>query len=232
MASTPARRESSLAGPPQSQLIEVPVLRKDGPSPNIYLHDSSALDTAETASISSLELASLRVPGFKSEEHVRRRASELSRVRPAVARADSDAIELTPIPPFDPDRHAASITGATNYGQSSGFGLDNGNCDVEIGPSIAPSAAISIRTAPREDETSSTAPVISAQQRKQQRTYGSLHFFALSFSFFLQGWNDGTTGPLLPTIQRHYNGYISGAVMNVYFTDKIGFGKASISAFE
>ncbi len=214
MASTPTRRDNLLAGLPQSQVVDVPVLRKDGPTPNLYLHESSALDTADTASISSLELASLRVPGYKGGEHVRRRASELSRLRPAVAR--DGAIELTPIPPVDP---TASSTGLASYAPPAYLrNSEDRTCDVEIGPSITPSAAISIRSAPREDETDSTAPVtISSQQRKQQRISGALHFFALSFSFFLQGWNDGSTGPLLPTIQRHYN-VCTRAIGSVFLT--------------
>lgn len=30
-------------------------------------------------------------------------------------------------------------------------------------------------------------------------------FTALSWAMFMQGWNDGTYGPLLPAMQRHYN---------------------------
>lgn len=32
-----------------------------------------------------------------------------------------------------------------------------------------------------------------------------LQFFALCYSMFLLGWNDGTTGPLLPRIQEVYH---------------------------
>ncbi|CAE6402594.1 unnamed protein product [Rhizoctonia solani] len=57
---------------------------------------------------------------------------------------------------------------------------------------------------------------------------------------FLGGWNDGTTGPLLPAIQRYYQvgfvvvsmlfvssyvGYMSAAVLNIHLTDRLGFGK-------
>lgn len=57
---------------------------------------------------------------------------------------------------------------------------------------------------------------------------------------FLGGWNDATTGPLLPTIQAHYGlgftlvsmlfvssciGFISAGVLNVFLTDRFGFGK-------
>lgn len=57
---------------------------------------------------------------------------------------------------------------------------------------------------------------------------------------FLAGWNDATTGPLLPTIQSFYHvnftvvsmlfisnfvGFMSAAVANVFLNDQFGFGK-------
>ncbi|KEP55841.1 MFS transporter [Rhizoctonia solani 123E] len=54
------------------------------------------------------------------------------------------------------------------------------------------------------------------------------------------GWNDATTGPLIPIIQARYNigfivvsmlfvsncvGYLSAAVINIHLTDRLGFGK-------
>ncbi|KAJ3890740.1 major facilitator superfamily domain-containing protein [Lentinula edodes] len=72
---------------------------------------------------------------------------------------------------------------------------------------------------------------------------------ALYWCMFLAGWNDGSTGPLLPRIQEVYNarrqpsvdyiivslifvfacvGFISGACLNVPFSEKLGFGKVSL----
>ncbi|CUA69842.1 Glucose/mannose transporter GlcP [Rhizoctonia solani] len=57
---------------------------------------------------------------------------------------------------------------------------------------------------------------------------------------FSVGWNDATTGPLLPSIQAHYGinfiivsmlfvsncvGFLSAAVINIRLTDRLGFGK-------
>ncbi|KAB5592211.1 Gallate transporter [Ceratobasidium theobromae] len=57
---------------------------------------------------------------------------------------------------------------------------------------------------------------------------------------FMAGWNDATTGPLLPKIQEYYGvnftvvsmlfvsncvGFISAAVINIHLTDRLGFGK-------
>lgn len=53
------------------------------------------------------------------------------------------------------------------------------------------------------DTTSSKAVSpfdLSGQSRKAHA-----QFAALCFTLFLAGWNDGTTGPLLPTIQSYYH---------------------------
>ncbi|KAJ6487637.1 MFS general substrate transporter [Mycena sanguinolenta] len=67
-----------------------------------------------------------------------------------------------------------------------------------------------------------------------------LHLCAVYFSMFLSGWNDGSNGPLIPRMQKVYHvgfllvsltfvvscvGFLMGALMNVYFTDKVGFGR-------
>ncbi|PBK59802.1 MFS general substrate transporter [Armillaria solidipes] len=67
-----------------------------------------------------------------------------------------------------------------------------------------------------------------------------VQFAALCWSMFLAGWNDGTTGPLLPRIQEVYNvnytvvsllfvlacvGFLSGAFINIPLTERLGFGK-------
>ncbi|EIW78196.1 MFS general substrate transporter [Coniophora puteana RWD-64-598 SS2] len=57
---------------------------------------------------------------------------------------------------------------------------------------------------------------------------------------FVSGWNDASNGPLLPRIQKVYNlnyavvsllfvfscvGFISGAIGNVFLSERVGFGK-------
>ncbi|KZT32778.1 MFS general substrate transporter [Sistotremastrum suecicum HHB10207 ss-3] len=84
---------------------------------------------------------------------------------------------------------------------------------------------------------------ISTAKTPAIRQKAHIQFFALCYSIFLAGWNDGTTGPLLPTIQRFYHvgfavvsilficncvGFISGAALNVFLTDKFGFGKTIV----
>lgn len=45
----------------------------------------------------------------------------------------------------------------------------------------------------------------SAKQSARYRWYARLHFAAICWCFFLQGWNDGTAGPLLPRMQSVYH---------------------------
>ncbi|KIY70510.1 MFS general substrate transporter [Cylindrobasidium torrendii FP15055 ss-10] len=82
----------------------------------------------------------------------------------------------------------------------------------------------------------------AATKKKHTRT-SNIHFIAVTFAFFLSGWQDGTTGPLLPVMQTHYHigfvlvslvfvfacsGFILGAGLNVWINEKLGFGKTMV----
>ncbi|KAI0676395.1 MFS general substrate transporter [Trametes maxima] len=71
------------------------------------------------------------------------------------------------------------------------------------------------------------------------RRKARIQFATLCWSLFMAGWNDGTTGPLLPRIQSVYHvgfavvslifvfncvGFVTGAGVNVWLTDRFGFG--------
>lgn len=91
------------------------------------------------------------------------------------------------------------------------------------------------------DDTSSYQVPPTELSRQQQRAI--VHFTAVCFAMFLNGWNDGTTGPLLPVMQSFYHlnftlvslifvtntiGYVGGALSNVYLNERIGFGKTMV----
>ncbi|KAF8903921.1 MFS general substrate transporter [Gymnopilus junonius] len=76
-----------------------------------------------------------------------------------------------------------------------------------------------------------------------QKILARIQFLSLCWTLFLAGWNDGTTGPLLPRIQDVYHvnftivslifvfaciGFVAGAVANIPLTDKLGFGKTIV----
>ncbi|KAI0367661.1 MFS general substrate transporter [Pilatotrama ljubarskyi] len=195
--------------------------------------DTSALDLTETHSASSLEL-----PHTLTNERIRRR-SELSRHRPldSPPAVEPEAIEL---PVIREHSHAESSgPKKLDFHEDVSALPSTRDQDVEIAPSFPSSLAPSIRMEDLED-TGSTAPAISAAQKAVNRRKNAIHFATLCFTIFLNGWNDGTTGPLLPRIQSYYHlgyavvsllfifntiGYLSGAVANVWLTDKFGFGK-------
>ncbi|KAF7977329.1 hypothetical protein HWV62_4107 [Athelia sp. TMB] len=84
---------------------------------------------------------------------------------------------------------------------------------------------------------------VKLSQTKSQRRWTNVQFASCCFALFLAGWNDGTTGPLLPRIQEDYHvnfavvslifvfaclGSIFGAALNFVVTDRLGFGKAMV----
>jgi len=97
----------------------------------------------------------------------------------------------------------------------------------------------------KEGDTSipDVSPPISPALAKKYRLKANIQFFAACWSLFLAGWNDGTTGPLLPRIREVYNvsyavvslififnciGFVSGATANVWLTDRFGYGKVMV----
>ncbi|KAF8191728.1 MFS general substrate transporter [Pholiota molesta] len=77
----------------------------------------------------------------------------------------------------------------------------------------------------------------------RQKSRSRLQFAALCLTLTLGGWNDGSTGALLPRIQTVYNlkfitlsliflfactGFMVGSVLNMYLTPRLGFGRTLI----
>ncbi|KAG2145421.1 major facilitator superfamily domain-containing protein [Suillus bovinus] len=99
---------------------------------------------------------------------------------------------------------------------------------MRVGSSASDSRAVSI-----SDLKVQTTP---------QRVRARVQFATVCGSMYLAGWNDGTTGPLLPRIQKVYGlnfvvvslifvfaciGFLSGAFANLYLDGRFGFGKVS-----
>ncbi|KAI0087348.1 MFS general substrate transporter [Irpex rosettiformis] len=81
------------------------------------------------------------------------------------------------------------------------------------------------------------------QKPSSAKSAAFIQFAVLCWTLFLAGWNDGTTGPLLPRIQENYHvgyaivsllfvfgclGCIGGALANVHLTEKLGLGKTLV----
>ncbi|THH16127.1 hypothetical protein EW146_g4461 [Bondarzewia mesenterica] len=84
------------------------------------------------------------------------------------------------------------------------------------------------------------SPVIFLKDAKSK---ANIQFASLCWTLLLAGWNDGTTGPLLPRIQSVYHvgfavvslvfisncvGFVIGSVSNIMLTDRVGFGKVIV----
>ncbi|KAF8843925.1 MFS general substrate transporter [Paxillus ammoniavirescens] len=147
-------------------------------------------------------------------------------------------------PPRIPRMQAASANPRHPTTRSSGDGHIQSSKDVkgcveveleDISRKIHPGRG------PHADNNDGTPPVSSkSQTTKAQRLRGHIQFATLCWTMYLAGWNDGTTGPLLPRIQKVYNvnfavvslifvfacvGFLTGAFSNVVLNDRYGFGK-------
>ena len=158
------------------------------------------------ANVSAVELSDvggLDVPFKLTSERMRRR-SELARVQPVTI--PTEEIELSPIQEDglvqDLSTHntgspsvPASTTGAIV------FRPDPTVDDVEIAPSFPNSLTPSMRSEEAGSESALAPPAQTAEQKRKVL----VNFATVCLCAFFTGWNDGTTGPLLPRIQEFYH---------------------------
>ncbi|KAF9457972.1 major facilitator superfamily domain-containing protein [Collybia nuda] len=87
------------------------------------------------------------------------------------------------------------------------------------------------------------APLEPLAQTRKQLLTERIQFATLCWSIIVTGWNDGSTGPLIPRLQVVYGigyatvsllficatiGFITGAFLNVPFSDKFTFGQLMV----
>lgn len=61
-----------------------------------------------------------------------------------------------------------------------------------------------VQGASHSNDTTSSK-IVSPSDLSRQSRKAHIQFATLCFTLFLAGWNDGTTGPLLPTMQSYYH---------------------------
>lgn len=104
--------------------------------------------------------------------------------------SSTTSLELTPQMPRVP-LSASELELSAPYGES----------ENELEPLILHSSSLLASDNQPLDHIS----VNDAKNWKRERLY----IAACCGCLFLTGWNDGSTGPLLPTIQKHYQAWVS-----------------------
>ncbi|RDX45187.1 MFS general substrate transporter [Lentinus brumalis] len=142
--------------------------------------------------------------------------------------------------------------------QDAGVELSNLRARSPHPPEVTPAGSVNgdeksyrksldmVETGPAEclDSQSGRVPSSAvAAGTPASRRLARIQFATLCWTLFLAGWNDGTTGPLLPRIQRVYHvgfavvsvififnciGFLTAAATNVWLTDRLGFGKVMV----
>ncbi|KAK7039480.1 MFS domain-containing protein [Favolaschia claudopus] len=111
----------------------------------------------------------------------------------------------------------------------------------EIGPSLPVTPGeTSVTSLNVNDNRETSDSQVVSRIGNASRVRARVQLAALFFTMFLAGWNDGSNGPLIPRMQKVYNvsflvvsltfvlaciGFISGVLINVHWTDKLGFGR-------
>ncbi|KDQ58458.1 hypothetical protein JAAARDRAFT_128981 [Jaapia argillacea MUCL 33604] len=159
-------------------------------------------------------------------------------------KAHSEGVSSVTYPPSSPNpsRHhsALSVVEVRNPAGTSEVDLEPVERDQ-----IAPPSIRSVGEGVLEREYPPSVPREASNSHRKEY----IQFAALCWSLYLEGWNDGSTGPLLPAIQNFYHigfatvslifvsnciastGFLSGAVANVWLNDKLGLGKVLITLY-
>ncbi|KAG6811769.1 hypothetical protein H0H92_005899 [Tricholoma furcatifolium] len=80
---------------------------------------------------------------------------------------------------------------------------------THLAPSMAHTSSLHARAVPP------AAPSISPEDQDRQRKIALLHFITICCAIFGSGWNDGSSGPLLPAFQRQYNSVVLGVCLQL-----------------
>jgi fucose permease len=87
------------------------------------------------------------------------------------------------------------------------------------------------------------SPSVLPAKHRTQKAREKIQFVTLCWFVCLEGWNDGSNGPLLPRLQKVYGvgyavvslifvfacvGFVTGAVSNVILAERLGFGKVMV----
>jgi fucose permease len=112
---------------------------------------------------------------------------------------------------MSPDSEDSSRS-ASKHLPSNRLQVNVGSSKDELGNDLE-----DIEMSDRSKETSGTQDISTPTPSKSHLTRARIQFFALCWCMFLAGWNDGSTGPLLPRIQKVYHVSLLRYVFRCYF---------------
>ena len=108
------------------------------------------------------------------------------------------------------------MSSGIELGVLSAIGGSKSNVSVDIVEGHLESfPATPTAVAPLQNTGSSSEPQSTVTQTPKQAAIEQNQFLALCLAIFLVGWNDGTTGPLLPRVQSVYR--VSYIVVSLVF---------------
>ena len=159
--------------------------------------NGSALESDSVGAASSFDLP----PAFTSDR-VRRR-SDVSRIRPltSVPAGEAEEIEL-PVLTYSGQSNMTTTAFRT---ANVVFREDAAASTSAKGGDPETASGSLHRSDLVEAAADPTTPPVSAEQKALYQRKSLIHFLALCWCVFGMGWNDGTTGPMLPRIQDHYH---------------------------
>lgn len=173
-----------------------------GEATTAHSHDSFAVDL-ENDYVPPLQDPNLLAVS-SGETGIRRRASEVNRSRPQLSFPTPD-IELTPIEPSP----LAKVDAIQEDRDETPVEVNKQDVTVDIerasSTAVFPSTTVSQAPSTREHGSTTNLNVTHGSQTKVQKRWARAYYAVLCYNFFLAGWNDGSTGPLLPTIQRSHH---------------------------
>ena len=171
--------------------------------------------TADVLSTESLGAAQ----NVRAADGVRRR-SDINRAKALTSPGIGDPMEyelavIEEQSPLHKHDQTAATTSAIHVSGTEAIhcmDADGPHKDAEIAPSLPSSLTPSIRGA---EEVASATTLMQTLQKKEQERKIYTYCGALYLCAFFIGWNDGTTGPLLPRIQSFY--HVSAAQFSKFF---------------
>jgi hypothetical protein len=159
-------------------------------------HDerSSAPDVGSTDSLPQPQ-SSLAAPPVSRQRRRSDQPSSAGGVRPTFAPSERGSFDIA----GPADSKPPSIVSIPEGGELE----KTSRPPPIVVPSLA--SAVPVLRAPLEQLQVDDRPAPSAAERAIHRRKAAVQYAAACFALFMSGWNDGSTGPLMPTVQAFYH---------------------------